>query len=268
MTRVNLIDRYAASLRLRQLSPRTIDNYRWCLQFLERHSGKAFTVSIEEGLLTASDVWALLDDKVGELSQAYLRQIVSASKSWHRWGHSRDLWPLNGVISIPTPAVEDSDPMPLTPDQMLWLMTNARTPAQHKLLGLGGWHGCRIFESAKMDGNDWCDEGPYLDFIGKGKKRRRVPVAPAWLGCKAILTMPFTLRQMRWAYEDLRKRSPFDWTPHNLRDTFSQCHLDGGVEVYTVEAMLGHTARSTTLRSYGHIPVDRIIEAQRDLRLF
>lgn len=260
-----LLDKYVASLRFRRLSPKTIENYRWNLALLERQCGKHFTDSLDQGELTAADVWELLEERVGDLSQAYLRQIVSTAKSWHKWGNSRELWPLNGIISIPTPPKEDGEPHPLPPSQILWLLINAWTDAQRKMLLLGGWQGCRIAESATMDGPNWLDDR--LSFVGKRSKRREVPLAPMLLEYREIVTRAYTLRQMRWAYEALRARAPFAWTPHQLRDTFAQRHLDNGVELVIVESLLGHAPTSTTLRSYAGAPWERKVAAQRNLKL-
>jgi site-specific recombinase XerC len=262
---VDLLDRYAASLRARGLSERTVENYTWNLRLIERHCGKRFTISQTAGELCAADVWALLEEHVGELSQAYLRQIVSSAKSWHKWGNSRELWSLNGIMSIPSPKVEDTEPSPLSPEQMLWLITNAWTDRQRKLLYLGGWQGCRIFESARMGEEHWVDDR--FSFIGKRNKRREVPIAPALRGARALLTVPCTRRQMRWAYEALRKKSPFSWTPHQLRDTFAQRHIDNRQEIELVGELLGHAPQTTTLRVYGRYPWERKVEAMRDLRI-
>jgi site-specific recombinase XerD len=267
---MTLLDRYVAGLRVRGLSDRTIENYCFGLRVTEDHSGVRFTRSIEDGILTSAMVWALLEDRVGDLSQAYLRQIVSACKSFHKWGNSRELWPLNGVMSIPSPKVEDSQPDPLSPSQIMWLLTNAATLRQKKLLFLGGWHGCRIHESAAMSAANWIDEPARFDFQGKRKKRREIPVAPAlrdFPEFKEICTTPISLRGMRWAYESLRRISPFEWTPHQLRDTFSQRHLDNGVRLEVVEDLLGHAPRSTTLRVYSDIPWDLKVAAQRRLQI-
>lgn len=262
---MTLLERYAAALQARGLADRTIENYRFGLKVLEEHSGKRFTEGLDVGMLEATDVWRFLEERVGDLSQAYLRQIVASSKSWHRWGHSRELWPLNGIMSIPSPRVPDTEPDPLAPSQMLWLITNARTVAQLKLLYLGAWQGCRIHESAAMNEDSWLDDR--LDFVGKRGKRREVPIAPAIRDQREICTTPISLRSMRWAYESLRARCPFEWTTHQLRDTFCQRHLDNHIEVEVVENMLGHAPRSTTLRVYGSIPWDRKAHAQGILRI-
>lgn len=262
---MTLLDRYAAALRARGLSDRTIENYCWNLGVIERHCGKRFTASLDEGELTSADVWSLLEERVGELSQAYLRQIVSSSKSWHKWGHSRELWGLNGIMSIPSPRVDDTEPNPLTPAQMLWLLTNARDDRQRKLLLLGGWQGCRIFETARMGPEHWLEDR--LKFRGKGKRWRELPIAPAIRDQRDVLTIVYTRRQMRWAYESLRARSPFPWTPHQLRDTFGQAHLDNRVEVEVVEDLMGHAPKSTTLRVYTNIPWERKVDAMRRHRI-
>lgn len=257
----SLLDRYSAALRARGLATRTIENYRFGLKVIEDHIGKPFTISLDHQL-KAGDVWSLLEDRADDLSQAYLRQIVSSAKSWHKWGHSRELWPLNGILSIPSPNVPDSDPDPLSPSQVLWLLMNARDDVQRKLILLGGWVGTRISESAAMDETMWIDND-HFSFRGKGGKRREVPIPPALKGFREICTTPVSERRMRWAYESLRARSPFVWTPHQLRDTFTQRHLDRTVEVEVVEDMLGHKPRSTTLRVYGSVPWDRKLDAQR-----
>lgn len=260
-----LLEKYVATLRFRNLSPKTIENYTWNLHALERHCGKHFTQSLEDGELSSADVWEFLEANVGHLSQAYLRQIVSTAKSWHKWGHSRELWSLNGIVSIPTPPKEDGEPRPLSPSQICWLLVNSWTDAQRKMLLLGGWQGCRIAETAAMGEPNWLDDR--LSFVGKRSKRREVPIVPMLLDYREILTRRYTLRQMRWAYEALRARSPFAWTPHQLRDTFAQRHLDNGVELVIVEALLGHAPTSTTLRSYAGAPWERKVEAQRRLKL-
>lgn len=261
---MTLLARYAASLRARGLSHRTVENYCFGLHVLEDHSHKRFTSTLDVQLCSP-DVWTFLEDRSEDLSAAYLRQIVSSAKSWHKWGHSRELWPLNGITSIPSPRATERVRDALSPARVLWLTMNAAGAGQRKLVMLGLWAGCRIGESAAMDDDCWKDDR--LGFAGKGSKYREVPLAAALRDYRELVTRPYSLRQMRWHYESFRKRSPFAWTPHQLRATFAQRMLDVGVELAVVEALLGHVPKSMTLRAYALMPWDRKVEAVKKLRV-
>ena len=78
-----------------------------------------------------------------------------------------------------------------------------------------------------------------------------------------IFSRSVTLRQLKWTVEKMQKDSPFHWTSHSLRRTFSQWLLDGGIEVAVVEELMGHVHRSTTLQSYGYMPWPRQVEAMK-----
>lgn len=262
---MTLLERYQRALRARGCAARTIETYTYGLGVYERVVGKRFTVSLDEGVLSSADVWRLLEEKAEEYSPAYLSQLVAAAKSFHKWGNSVELWPLNGIVSIPSPKVPEKLEPPLTPAEVAWLLMNIRTPGQLKLVFLGLWAGCRIGESAAIGPDEWQDDR--LVFHGKGYRPREIPLAPALRPYRAEIVFVRTRRQLRHEYEKLRAHSPFVWTPHALRRTFYQGHLDQGTSTDLAEDLMGHKPKKVGLRSYGRFPWRQKVEAQERLRV-
>ncbi len=147
--------------------------------------------------------------------------------------------------------------------------------------------GLRVSELVGLKISDLRRDPPVLLVQGKGNKQRLVPVGEsaeravgAWLrDGRAALDKhhrspwlfvgrpgrPLT-RQGYW--KGLRKLAltagiPGKLSPHTLRHSFATHLLEGGADLRSVQAMLGHADIATT-EIYTHVATERLHEVHRD----
>jgi site-specific recombinase XerD len=231
----------------------------------ERLTGKKLLWRIDEQPKPL-EVHDVLDES--NYSPATQSRMLASLRQFHKWGASRELWPLNGIASIPSPTVQSEKWPPLTNEQVAWLLDRATESAERRVMLLGLFAATRISEAANMKPSHMLSDR--LRFPAKGKggggRTREIPLVSALSNERQLIfSRPVTLRQLKWTVEKMQKDSPFQWTSHSLRRTFSQRLLDRGVEVAVVEELMGHVHRSTTLQSYGYVPWPRQVEAMKVL---
>ena len=123
--------------------------------------------------------------------------------------------------------------------------------------------GCRVSEIAVIRWKDIeaLDDGGQIHLFGKGSKRRTVRVSPATLGLFQELgrgdaedfVFPSPRRHghlTRQAIGDVcrkwGKAAGFHVHPHQLRHSHATQAIRRGVDVFTLQATLGHQSSSTT----------------------
>jgi integrase/recombinase XerD len=147
--------------------------------------------------------------------------------------------------------------------------------------------GLRVSELCGLRRNSLRPDPPTLIVRGKGDKERIVPVGPAaqravgryleegwaqldrgrgspWLflgrGARPISRQGFWKNLRRYAR---KAEITAHLSPHTLRHSFATHLLEGGADLRTVQAMLGHSDIATT-EIYTHVSLARIHEVYRD----
>ena len=155
------------------------------------------------------------------------------------------------------------------------------------IIGLAGACGLRRAEIAAV-----CTQGlfleagrPWIEFMGKGRKWRAVPL-PGWLNMRllayktALMLGPGPL--VRTAYSPFRPIVPhcvymavlrrsrqvlgFTVRPHTLRHSAASLWLRNGATLKTVQLLLGHSNIATTSR-YLHSSSEELIRAIEGLQV-
>lgn len=142
-------------------------------------------------------------------------------------------------------------------------------PRDAAIFGLGVFGGLRRAEIAGLQLGDYDQPGGVLTVRGKGSKIRTVHLAPGvdraleeWLQLRGLAAGPLFLTVNRWGgiggagisgaavYDLVRKRSDAagveSFSPHDMRRTFAGDLLDTGVDLATVQKIMGHASPATT----------------------
>lgn len=234
--------------------PSTVKAYRERLEWWERWTGKP----IHE--VGADDIRRLKRER--PLRSNTLKGLVVAERRFHQWGANEGLWPLNGVMNVAPPQIDDDDQLPPLPhDQLRRLLGACRRPLEYRLIFYGAYCGMRIGESASIEGSMWHDDG-MLRFRGeKNGRMRAVPIHPAleavkWHLFGSMPTDPSTLQRVK---RRMAKRLRLPFVAGQLRKTYSTALYDADVPDEVVGALLGH--RGSVTRVYAKVSDKKLRDA-------
>jgi len=114
---------------------------------------------------------------------------------------------------------------------------------------------------------------------GKGQKDRRVPLSKnllgllraywraerpgSWLFPGGIENRPLTISLVQRLCQRTRKRTGLKKpiTPHTLRHSYATHLMEAGVDLPTIQKLMGHGSLSTTMR-YLHVRSERLLELE------
>lgn len=238
-------------------APRTGEIYLTNLGVLERITGKPIS------RVTADD---LREFKRTDYSPAYKQSIVVAVRQFHAWGALEGYWDRNGIADVPTPRNPRDPRPPMSVAEAHRMLTEARNPLEKRAVGLGFYAGTRAIESAERIGpREW--QPDRLTFVGKGNKKRSVPVHPELAlirdeilseqpGSKDVLIGAFTRLRDRIDASDVEGKPA---TTHSARRTFASQVYDLGAPWEVVQKLLGHGGDVTGF--YAEIVWAKLVDA-------
>ena len=210
---------------------------------------------------------------------------IAAISSLFRWAAEPSRSAVTGVPRNPMPPRAllhaEKTTRPLTTEQFGLLMA-AITRAAHldpnaqrdyALIKGAYLLGCRVSEIAAIRWRDIeaLDDGGQIHLFGKGSKRRTVRVSPATLGLFQGLgrgsdeefVFPSPRRDghlTRQAIGDVCRKwgraAGFHVHPHQLRHSHATHAVQRGVDVFTLQATLGHSSSATTGHYVAANPLD------------
>ncbi|HYE79403.1 MAG TPA: tyrosine recombinase [bacterium] len=277
----SIIDDFVHDLEwVRRLSPHTVDGYRRDLQrFL------AFCQSLGVNTLTpvtrvTIQCYLRWEDTEGRGARTRARRL-SALRTFFEWCRERQLHEDNPAAQVETPKLERRLPTTMAVDNVLALLA---APDVNTLLGyrdrtileLFYGSGLRVTELITLPLSALKPEEELLLVYGKGRKHRMVPLhKPGWgwlLGYvrevrpylkgendpgAVFLTQrgePFSRQGIHKLVKKYARQAglPQDVYPHLLRHSFATHLLAGGVDLRSLQAMLGHAKLDTT-EIYTHV---------------
>jgi integrase/recombinase XerC len=226
-------------------------------------------------------------------ARSYIRLQFSAFRTFYRFLVQRKNLRKDPVRELQLPKPEKKLPLVLTRQQIDELLdAPLRIPKQRAapawmplrdaaILELFYSSGLRLRELASLNVADLDVYTESLRVLGKGRKERVCPVgAPAleavsrYRAAANVQTGPLFINKARrrisprstWLIlkRYLRHTSiPIALSPHKLRHSFATHLLDGGADLRSVQALLGHASLSTT-QIYTHVTVERLKKAYSD----
>jgi integrase/recombinase XerC len=264
------IEQFLSHLRLvKQSSPHTERNYRLDLNdFFEFAKKEPVNKHLVRGYL------AHLHEK--KLSVKTVLRRLSSLRSFYRHALKQG-WVANDPLEeIQSPKRPKKLPVSVSYDQVLLLF---QQPDTTTLLGLRDRaimelfysSGLRLSEVAGLNRKDFDEHNLILNVFGKGKKQRQTPItktAAEWIlaylrhperdDSPAVFLNRFggrlTTRSIDRSFSRYLRQSGLSEkiTPHTIRHTIATHWLEKGMDLKTIQLLLGHTSLSTTT-IYTHV---------------
>lgn len=252
-TNVDLIDRFCAHLRYRNLSPATIRRRRDCLGLFQRFIDptpleRARAVDIEDFLATR---------RAPRTKHGY-RSDLRVFYSWLVAKEVIDKSPASGIASVRVPKAL---PRPISVEDAMGALTFGSLRIR-RMVGLAFFAGLRCKEISELHAEDIWTHLPQPVLVvrnGKGAKDRAVPMHPELVSLLRGLPTsglvfpgrsgaPFHRDTVSKAINAHLRVAGIDGTAHQLRHSFGTelARVTGG-NLVMVATFMGHESTNTTM---------------------
>lgn len=202
---------------------------------------------------------------------------LTAIRSFCRYLLGENYIKENPAVEIKSAKVESKLPEPLTIKKTLDIVGSAKTPKSKVVLNLLYGTGCRVEELAWIKLSDFDLEAKRIRLFGKGRKQRIVPLPDSTI--KAIIeymnsielngiylfpspSNPDTHVTTKSIYKIVKRygnKNDVDISPHKFRHTYATHLLANGVNIRSIQKLLGHENMKTT-SVYLDVVIDSIAD--------
>ncbi len=274
------VERFLSYLQLSKgVSEHTLRGYRLDLDFFLEFLGKES--------VTKRQIRSYLSHlyQKGLSTRTVLRRL-SSLRSFYKYAMREKLVQENPLEEIESPKKEKKLPICITYDQVELLFNQPDTSSylgvrDRAILELFYSSGLRLSEVAGLNRGDIDKKGLVLNIFGKGKKQRQTPItqtAADWIlrtvdhperhldtkehkaekDSDAIFLNKWgtrlTVRSIDRMFRIYLKASGLGIriTPHTIRHTIATHWLENGMDLKTIQLLLGHNSLSTTT-IYTHV---------------
>lgn len=265
------LESFTQALAGRKLSGQTISTYRRVMLAFAAHLGDASTIAdIQPGSVTSYQA------HLRRRSAATIRKHLSALRCYCRWLIRSGLRADDPTLDLDWPKREEVPPRALTSVELTALDALLDRPlpvldkAKRWVIGRNRravitmlYAGVRLAEAAALR---WADvdliQGTLLVRRGKGNKYRVIPLHPRLLGALHAVAQSERLGHVnggrggkKIASKTLAKMfeaggwvrdAGLEISAHQLRHSFAIALLRSGVDIRTIQLLLGHASLATT----------------------
>lgn len=189
------------------------------------------------------------------------RSVIASIRLFYKAGQAGGFTAVNPARSLPSVYVPPAGPRP-APHHVIAGALHGAVLRDWLAIGLMGGCGLRREEACLVrtehlvwrgHGGPVGGDGSWmLRVMGKGRRRREVPVPPAL--ARVILQQtpgwlfpgPNGHLSKDYFGKLIRRRLPGPWTPHTLRHAAATAWGDAGLEIDEISTLLGHSRTDTT----------------------
>jgi len=255
-----LRQRMTEDMQVRNLSPHTQRAYIQHVSLFARHFGKSPAVLGPEEIRA----YQLYLTNERKLAPSSIQIAIAALRFLYRVTLKKE-WSINEVI--PSPKSATKLPVVLSPDEVLRFLDCLDSIKHRAILTTCYAAGLRISEAVHLKATDIDSQRMVIRVAqGKGSKDRYVMLSPKlletlrrywvttrpkqWLFPGDVPGQPITRFAVAWACDKAHRLSGISKpiTPHSLRHAFAVHLLEGGIDVRTIQLLLGHRNLTTTAR--------------------
>ena len=266
-------------LKERLYSRCTLDAYSRDLAiFLKKTSPDKLLSLADLECMQVRDFRRFLSERASQnINKSSMGRELSAIKNFFKWLDRNEIIKNPAISVISTPRKNKVLPKAVDEDDAFSILSEAVDVAKDAWQGLRDrailtlLYGCglRISEALALNVGDITDQSDFLRIKGKGNKERIVPLLPiVWQCISAYLAKspyqpsvgePLFLgargerlspRIIQRQMQKMRGRIGLsdNLTPHALRHTFATQLLQKGVDLRSIQELLGHSSLITTQR--------------------
>lgn len=266
-------------LKERLFSEHTLDAYSRDLSLFLKHINPENSVSLcDLATLEVRDFRSFLSDRAAHyINKNSMGRELSSIKNFFKWLDVNNIAKNPAISIISSPRKPKILPKALDVDDAFNVLIEAKDIAQSVWQGLRDkavltlLYGCglRISEALALNVGDINAKSEFLRIKGKGNKERIVPLLPiVWQNIAAYLAKsPYSVnvgeplfvgargerlspRIIQRQMQKLRGRIGLSdtLTPHALRHSFATQLLAAGVDLRSIQELLGHSSLITTQR--------------------
>lgn len=257
------VDSFLAAKRIDGLSPKTLLSYKDVLRLFAERVNKPVEIISTDDLRRY--IAYLSDER--HLANTSVQTHISTLRSFFSWLTDEDIIdrsPMRKIRSLRIDRI--SSRRPLTGEQLEILRDGCQSYKEKALVEFLVSTGCRLGEvvGLQVDNIDW--QNRRVIVTGKGNKRREVYFS---IRAKLMLEKYIAIRHGgaalfssdRFPYDAMGPRSiqktlagigkrinsTRSVHPHLLRHTFATTALNSGMDITTIQHLLGHSDLQTTL---------------------
>ncbi|OQW48415.1 MAG: hypothetical protein A4S09_04355 [Proteobacteria bacterium SG_bin7] len=283
----DLIDNYIKYIeKIKTLSRHTCKAYSVDLHqvFLEKNSNKILEINETQFLKKIRET----QNSWGKLSLASRNRKASTLKAFAHWLTQRGYLKRDIAHQIVAPRVPRKIPHFISIDETLALLKIAiqqkkiknenekkRSNQQLLLLGLLYGGGLRISEACNIQFSDIDVSRRVIKVTGKGKKQRLITLPQIFW--EQIRNQQIKKEKFLFGEKPLNPRIGYrlvrdlgikaglskPLNPHALRHSFATHLLSEGVNLRTLQELLGHNSLQTT-QKYTHLSIDKLTQVMED----
>lgn len=266
-------------LKERLYSEHTLDGYSRDLAIFLQKVGDGQMLSVADlAQLEVRDFRRFLSERAAQyINKSSMSREISSVKNFFKWLDVNGLLKNPAVSVISSPRQSKILPKAVDVPEAFDMLTEVKDIAQSAWQGLRDkailtlLYGCglRISEALALNVGDISAQSEFLRIKGKGNKERIVPLLPIiWQSIRAYLDKsPYTSNEggalfvgargerlspriVQRQIQKLRARLglPDTVTPHALRHSFATQLLQQGVDLRSIQELLGHSSLITTQR--------------------
>ena len=285
--------------REKNYSPKTVQGYESDLeefyQFACEYLGLKEGSELELRKIDRKLVRSWMNRMYQGLSPASIERHLSSLRSFFNYLVKEGAVKYNPAKLVKSPKKEKKLPKVLSPDEVFALLEapsgeDVLSVRDRAILELFYASGLRLSELAGLNLEDLDLSQGLIRVMGKGKKERVVPIhqraidrLKKWLERRADLKKSVLDEDARRAVflsrrgtrlsaraielllgKYLKKAGIYrPATPHSLRHSFATHLLDSGMDIRSIQELLGHSSLSTTQR-YTQVSLKELMEAYDD----
>lgn len=285
------IQEFGFDCKIRKLSPKTIDNYRKQMKYLQRYLKSEFQIENVEDIrsIHIKQFLSFMDDK-GRKAR-YINDLLKVFETFFNYlkkeGTIKES-PTANIKNMKMPKVKiltfnnvEVRKLIYYFDKRDFLSVRNRT-----MIALFFDTGMRLSEVILMEANQIHEE--YILVHGKGAKERLVPVSPylakALMQYRLVrekhfegyklpekylfvsrtgkkLTPEAITKFLRKAARDVGVNDQIRVSPHTCRHTFAHMQLKNGLDLYSLSRVMGHESVAITQRYLEGLEDQEVVEA-------